>query len=1088
MPFDLETWKAKLNERLQGWRPRMRKTGVASIYAFLSAAALWPVVEAARAGDWGALTALGSLLAGVGTNLVANQIQGWKDEADAARQLSETLPEHPELRLELDEVLEKLDALQTAEQQLPEAERPEFARQVSQELENLGSRLTITIFSTQHGGIAYGVGATAGGAQSAIVTGSVGGDFVGPGGTLIKAPDQRQIKADEQADAKRRYLQRFYQRCCYLPLAAMGAEESTGDEITLDKVYIALDTTTPVKLTEEEIKQRKEDDRFSARGEQDTRPLSALEAALAAARLVLLGDPGSGKTTFARNLLAWQAAANLGARTPPDGIPPQLVPLLILLRDLAPRLAGLDLQVLSDDNKHQALTRLVREQIVEDLEALEAQAYAEGLLDALREGRVFLVLDGLDEVPAGLRAQIRLVVGSLLKEYRLQRVLITCRVRSYTGQTVFPDFHSHTLAPFDPEQVRSFAKAWYNAQHKLGRVDARQAQEKTKDLAEAALGEDLRKLSSNPMMLTSMAIIHQKEIGLPRERVRLYNLTVDVLLWRWQKHKAGEKGMAPSAALNDFLMEDVKLRRVVERLAYEAQSSDQGEDEAADLPRGQALTLLEDPQYLASAELASEFLDYIDQRAGLLVGRGGEADQPTSYSFPHRTFQEYLAGCYIVGLRDAGRELFRRASQGDDWSLAAQLGAEELFFNRHNPILLLDLAYGLNCEPQDDQRQRAVLWSANMTAVLGQETIQRDVGNPDGGAQYLGRLKPRLVTLLGGSLSPPERAEAGRDLALLGDPRLEVTTLEGMAFCFVPGGPFRMGSEERGPWLDERPEHQVDLQPYWISGYPITNAQFEVFTQAGGYAAGEWWREARRDGLWEAGRIQRQVWTGTKYESEWGEAPYDYGRPFNLANHPVVGVTWYEALAFCRYLRAICQQQSWLPDGWQVSLPSEAEWEKAARGGLEAPARPIPGTLSSGLIVPRAIDLPPNPLQARKYPWGESFDSENANSAESGIRSTSAVGCFPDGTSPYGLQDMSGNVWEWTRSLQGDYPYPASGKSRNKRENLEASQQEGRVRRGGAFLSVSGRVRCACRYGGSPDLGDGYLGFRVVVSPFDSGL
>jgi formylglycine-generating enzyme required for sulfatase activity len=167
-------------------------------------------------------------------------------------------------------------------------------------------------------------------------------------------------------------------------------------------------------------------------------------------------------------------------------------------------------------------------------------------------------------------------------------------------------------------------------------------------------------------------------------------------------------------------------------------------------------------------------------------------------------------------------------------------------------------------------------------------------------------------------------------------------------------------------------------------------------------------------------------------------------------DHPVRYVTWRDALAYCRWL----SERTGLP----VTLPSEAEWEKAARG-----------------------------TDGRIYPWGDEDPTADLCNFADNVGNTSPVGNYsPMGDSPYGCADAAGNVWEWTRSLWGkdlfepDFGYPYN--SEDGREDLEAGDDIHRVLRGGAFSRNTRAVRCASRFGGPPRYRYSYGGFRVVVS------
>jgi formylglycine-generating enzyme required for sulfatase activity len=280
-----------------------------------------------------------------------------------------------------------------------------------------------------------------------------------------------------------------------------------------------------------------------------------------------------------------------------------------------------------------------------------------------------------------------------------------------------------------------------------------------------------------------------------------------------------------------------------------------------------------------------------------------------------------------------------------------------------------------------------------------------------------------------------DRASLGNALARLGDPRFHADAWylpdePLLGFVEIPEGPFLMGSKKGDPLArkDELDQHSVTLLRYYIARYPVTVAQFQAFVQ------------------------------DSRYQ------PQDEDSLRGLSNHPVVYVSWYEAHKYCEWLTERLREWKGTPEplatllrheGWQVTLPSEAEWEKAARG-----------------------------TEGRIYPWGNDPDPNRANYRDTGINDTTAVGCFPGGVTPYGCLDMAGNVWEWTRSLGIEYPYPTEAKERAQGEDLSA--RGSRVLRGGAFNSYAHYVRCAYRDYLDPDYRFNFLGFRVVVSPFFS--
>jgi hypothetical protein len=161
MAFDIEKWKEQVYVRYQTLKEGINRESAQHLYAFLSVSALWPVLDAAQRGDWAAVGTLASLTtANLGTNLLANQIQSWKDEATAIRDIGQAAQDDPALCAELDLVLQKLDAIALAEKSLSETDRAWFAETLQKEIAQLKSGITYNATLTGSGAIAQGTGAT----------------------------------------------------------------------------------------------------------------------------------------------------------------------------------------------------------------------------------------------------------------------------------------------------------------------------------------------------------------------------------------------------------------------------------------------------------------------------------------------------------------------------------------------------------------------------------------------------------------------------------------------------------------------------------------------------------------------------------------------------------------------------------------------------------------------------------------------------------------------------------------------------------------------------------------------------------------
>lgn len=269
-------------------------------------------------------------------------------------------------------------------------------------------------------------------------------------------------------------------------------------------------------------------------------------------------------------------------------------------------------------------------------------------------------------------------------------------------------------------------------------------------------------------------------------------------------------------------------------------------------------------------------------------------------------------------------------------------------------------------------------------------------------SSYIHRLLAMLTDQKTDDLN--QRISAATALGMLGDPRQGTPPLYEMEMVEIPAGEFRMGSDDSD---NEKPAHTVYLDAFEIARYPLTNLQYKAFLDAN---------------------------PDYKIPSGWNDRMFPVGK----ANHPVVNISWLDAVAYTEWLS--------LETGKRYRLPTEAEWEKAARGP-----------------------------DGRVYPWGDEFDPGKCN-VEGMVGDTTPAGVYPQGASPNGATDMAGNVWEWCADWY-DQDYYNKGENRNPQGPEKGDR---RVLRGGSWSLHHDNARCAVRGRRAPAYWPINVGVRVA--------
>jgi len=747
-------------------------------------------------------------------------------------------------------------------------------------------------------------------------------------------------------------------------------------------------------------------------------------------RLVVLGDPGSGKTTLLMHLLQ-REHSRLEAEEPAR------LALYVPLRELASRLIRADRSSGHPAGRAAPLAEpgaapLFQTPLGDLVDALlERVAYLPDaevrrtVEAALNAGRLLVLLDGLDEAPENSRAPIKRWVESLLLQLkhrgprptraspRENLAVLTCRVMAWhgpisQGETIFE------VAPLSDDDTWEFIANHFGEER---RAQGRSLFEKLQNNHSR-----VRELGRNPLLLGLLCLFYEENSDLPRRREELYSEIINSLLRKWGQRelrvKAGEK------------------ERALEALAW---AGFQHPERPLSLEEAEEvlepLVLLDRDRCPASLEVAMRELT---EDSGLLVELDIER-----YAFLHLTFQEFFvarrlvkdgwgaavevhaaddrwaevwrllaalladAGPMLVALARAGasRGLLEAASRdatamgGHAWPLLWEIGPQARVPFNFPPHSMLGTCLRGRVEERGRSLAEALV---ELERGAGPDTLRelylRVIGEDVRLRAEEGRRVDPVVMYV--ALSHLERW-VSRELPGTDEvedrlhgwrgPRLEAGEL-----VDIPEGTFTMGSDESG---EEQPAHQVQVTRFQMGRYPVTNEAYAAYDPSH--------LEAVRK------------------------------RQFSEPRQPVIEVSWYDA---------------WVYACWRGGrLPTEAEWEYAARG--------------------------PN---GRRYPWGDDDPTpELANYNASEIGCTTPVGNHPKGASWCGCEELAGNVWEWCADAwHEDYvSAPVDGSAW-----MSDDDQALRVVRGGSWVGDAVWLRGAYRGRWHPRNWNGNRGFRVVLS------
>lgn len=778
-----------------------------------------------------------------------------------------------------------------------------------------------------------------------------------------------------------------------------------------------------------------------------------------AMRCVILGDPGAGKSTLVDYLVATLA----------DDA--EQLPVHVRLSEIAsPSTDSLWVGVVEAHDQG-----LPYEPLCTELRA------------AMRNGKAFVFLDGLDEVPSEAVPRAISLITSLALEFPDARIAVTCRSHDYymehPNRQLPSNFGKWRLLPFSLDDMLSYVDRWYDALRELKFVGSHL--ERKRNLQDSLRNQaDLEDLGSTPLLLTIMALVHTTEGELPSARSLLYYKAVAHLLADNPQWRA------------KYVQESVNTEEMISiatEIAFKLQEDRTAGRENESIGDGFVGLSLEEIESVVKEELVRRRYDpndyksfrlAVDVRVNRIVQSNGLLLEQRAghFEFAHRSLKEFLAGMYILNGADYTQflQLAKMPTWREPLVLVSGYGSNEAHALYFLTSYIRDLA--------GDPETRTL--AGEMLAEIGKDTLRRKrYGSVIDGPQSLWwTIVDRLFEGLAEVTEIPERIHCLQVLGRLGDPRFVtrddaiVSQLSDLvdlpAIAITIGDDGRDRPRAKSELVATAPLRTIEVERLKVSRYLVTNVEYRQFINHGGYDEMRWWTEEGQ--RWMRGerdfaeeleartvewihrdfgaelergkfRIEDVLRDAAAMSKPRTEPFYWRNSRYNQENQPVVGINWWEANAYCEWLTSHRASDEGLPMKARVALPNEWEWERFARSVNDR----------------------------RAFPWGSNENTAlRAHTRFDGLDLDAAtpVGAYPLGNTVDGLCDVAGNVWEWTSSRA----LPMSVHFDRDRHTVQGVTDV--VVRGGSWFSdVDGAVRCGYRGIDLPQNVYYDVGMRVIV-------